>query len=68
MDFLNGVCINIIAVRMKMLLYYGGNYEAYMKPCSEQETNQMKPCVKQQEEIAHIKKFVASTGTYANLV
>ncbi|KAF9379205.1 hypothetical protein CPC16_010866 [Podila verticillata] len=28
----------------------------------------MKAYVKQQEEIAHIKKFIASAGTYANLV
>ncbi|KAG2150925.1 hypothetical protein DEU56DRAFT_962494 [Suillus clintonianus] len=30
--------------------------------------NQMKACHKQQKEIAHIKKFIASAGTYANLV
>jgi ATP-binding cassette subfamily F protein 2 len=28
----------------------------------------MKAYAKQQEEIAHIKKFIASAGTYANLV
>ncbi len=28
----------------------------------------MKMYAKQQEEIAHIKKFIASCGTYANLV
>src|SRR3954447_21409919 len=28
----------------------------------------MKQYYKQQEEIAHIKKFIASAGTYANLV
>ncbi|KAG0058981.1 hypothetical protein BGZ89_000805, partial [Linnemannia elongata] len=35
---------------------------------AELEVNQMKAYVKQQEEIAHIKKFIASAGTYANLV
>jgi ATP-binding cassette, subfamily F, member 2 len=34
----------------------------------EQETNQMKAYNKQQDEIVHIKKFIASAGTYANLV
>ena len=68
MDFLNGVCTNMIDMRMKQLLYYGGNYDSYMKTRTEQETNQMKAYEKQQEEIKHIKKFIASAGTYANLV
>jgi ATP-binding cassette subfamily F protein 2 len=68
MDFLNGVCTTMIDMRMKQLLYYGGNYDSYHKTRSEQETNQMKAYTKQQEEISHIKKFIASAGTYANLV
>lgn len=68
MDFLNGVCTNMIDMRMKKLIYYGGNYDSYIKTRSEQETNQQKAYLKQQEEIAHIKKFIASAGTYANLV
>ncbi|KAL1962599.1 hypothetical protein VTN77DRAFT_9392 [Rasamsonia byssochlamydoides] len=67
-DFLNGVCTNMIDMRQKKLLYYGGNYDSYHKTRTEQETNQMKAYHKQQEEIAHIKKFIASAGTYANLV
>ncbi|KAI5841701.1 P-loop containing nucleoside triphosphate hydrolase protein [Tricharina praecox] len=68
MDFLNGVCTTMIDMRMKTLLYYGGNYDSYHKTRAEQEVNQMKQYAKQQEEIAHIKKFIASAGTYANLV
>ncbi|KAH7141300.1 P-loop containing nucleoside triphosphate hydrolase protein [Dactylonectria estremocensis] len=68
MDFLNGVCTNMIDMRGKQLLYYGGNYDSYHKTRSEQETNQMKAYQKQQDEIVHIKKFIASAGTYANLV
>ncbi|KAK4209171.1 P-loop containing nucleoside triphosphate hydrolase protein [Rhypophila decipiens] len=67
-DFLNGVCTSMIDMRSKKLLYYGGNYDSYTKTRSEQETNQMKAYQKQQDEIAHIKKFIASAGTYANLV
>jgi ATP-binding cassette subfamily F protein 2 len=67
-DFLNGVCTNMIDMRMKQLLYYGGNYDSYVKTRSEQESNQMKQYQKQQDEIVHIKKFIASAGTYANLV
>ncbi|KAL2891891.1 ABC transporter ATP-binding protein ARB1 [Ceratocystis lukuohia] len=68
MDFLNGVCNNMIDMRMRTLLYYGGNYDSYIKTRTEQETNQMKAYTKQQDEITHIKKFIASAGTYANLV
>ncbi|CDR44151.1 CYFA0S14e00188g1_1 [Cyberlindnera fabianii] len=67
-DFLNGVCTNMIDMRMQKLLAYGGNYDSYEKTRAEQETNQMKSYQKQQDEIAHIKKFIASAGTYANLV
>ncbi|CAG8549324.1 1452_t:CDS:10 [Ambispora gerdemannii] len=56
-DFLNGVCTNIINLNHhKKLIYYGGNYDVYVRTRAEQE------------EIAHIKKFIASAGTYANLV
>ncbi|AGO13370.1 AaceriAFR232Cp [[Ashbya] aceris (nom. inval.)] len=67
-DFLNGVCTNMIDMRLQKLTAYGGNYDSYVKTRSELETNQMKQYHKQQEEIAHIKKFIASAGTYANLV
>ena len=68
MDFINGVCTTTMDMRQKQLMYYGGNYDSYMKTRSEQEVNQMKAYEKQQEEIKHIKKFIASAGTYANLV
>ncbi|KAI4734206.1 hypothetical protein E4T50_15259 [Aureobasidium sp. EXF-12298] len=68
MDFLNGVCTTMIDMRQKQLLYYGGNYDSYAKTRTEQEINQQKAYEKQQEEIKHIKKFIASAGTYANLV
>lgn len=67
-DFLNGVCTNMLDMRQQKLMLYGGNYDSYTKTRAELETNQMKQYTKQQEEIAHIKKFIASAGTYANLV
>lgn len=67
-DFLNGVCSNMIDMRDNKLMAYGGNYDSYAKTREELETNQMKQYAKQQEEITHIKKFIASAGTYANLV
>ncbi|KAI0490313.1 ABC transporter ATP-binding protein ARB1 [Xylaria cf. heliscus] len=67
-DFLNGVCTNVIDMRKQQLMYYGGNFDSYVKTRKEQEVNQMTAYKKQQEEIKHIKEFIASAGTYANLV
>ncbi|KAG6877017.1 hypothetical protein C0993_011010 [Termitomyces sp. T159_Od127] len=68
-DFMDSVCTNIMDLTMKRkLVYYTGNYTTYVKTKQENEVNQMKAYHKQQEEIAHIKKFIASAGTYANLV
>ncbi|KAI9292113.1 hypothetical protein K502DRAFT_325962 [Neoconidiobolus thromboides FSU 785] len=68
-DFLNGVCTNIMDLtHLKTLVYYGGNYDTYVRTKAENEVNQNKAYAKQQAEIEHIRKFVASAGTYANLV
>ncbi|PWN26524.1 P-loop containing nucleoside triphosphate hydrolase protein [Jaminaea rosea] len=68
-DFMDSVCTNILDLTMhKKFLTYGGNYSTYVRTKAENETNQMKAYAKQQEEIQHIKKFIASAGTYANLV
>ncbi|KAF9039656.1 ATP-binding cassette transporter [Hymenopellis radicata] len=68
-DFMDSVCTNIMDLtNKKKLLYYTGNYSTYVRTKSENEVNQMKAYHKQQEEILHIKKFIASAGTYANLV
>ncbi|KAF8954998.1 P-loop containing nucleoside triphosphate hydrolase protein [Flammula alnicola] len=68
-DFMDSVCTNIMDLtNKKKLVYYAGNYSAYVKTKAENDVNQMKAYHKQQEEIAHIKKFIASAGTYANLV
>jgi len=68
-DFLNGVCTNIIELNHKQkLTYWSGNYDTYVKTKEEVETNQLRRYEKQQEEIKAIKAFIASCGTYANLV
>lgn len=67
-DFLNGVCTNIMHLHRKQIKYYGGSYDTYVKTRQEQEAQQMKHYEKQQADIAHIKQFIASCGTYANLV
>lgn len=68
-DFMDSVCTNIMDLTpKKKLTYYTGNYTVYVRTKKENEVNQMKAYHKQQDEIAHIKKFIASAGTYANLV
>ncbi|KAL5532134.1 ARB1 [Sanghuangporus sanghuang] len=68
-DFMDNICTNIMDLTpKKKLVYYTGNYTIYVKTKTENEVNQMKAYHKQQDEIAHIKKFIASAGTYANLV
>lgn len=67
-DFLNSVCTNIINLSNKKLVYYTGNYDQFVKTKSDIEIDQMKRYAKQQEEIKDIKQFIASCGTYSNLV
>lgn len=58
-DFLDSVCTHIMDLTMKKkLVYYTGNYTTYVKTKQENEVNQMKAYHKQQDEIAHIKKWV----------
>lgn len=67
-DFLNNVCTNIMHLTNKgKLMYYGGNYDAFVRTREENETNQMKRYEKEQTDIKHIKEFIASCGTYANM-
>ncbi|RAL68761.1 hypothetical protein DID88_007455 [Monilinia fructigena] len=54
MDFLNGVCTNMIDMRQRQLIYYGGNYDSYAKTRYEQESTKMKAYQKQ-DEIVHIR-------------
>eukprot|EP00128_Syssomonas_multiformis_P015609 Colp12_sorted_trinity150504_noHs@26976 len=67
-DFLNGVCTNMMVLRLQKLTYWTGNYDQYQKTREELEVQQMKQYEKQQEEIKHMKEFIASCGTYSNLV
>lgn len=61
-DFLNGVCTNIIHLKDKALTYYGGNYDTFMQIRYEKEENQMKRFKKEQDEIAHMKDYIARFG------
>jgi ATP-binding cassette subfamily F protein 2 len=67
-DFLNGVCTETMQITLDgTLVYWGGNYDAYIKTRQEKEVNDMKAYEKEQADIAHLKDFIRSCGTYANL-
>jgi len=67
-DFMNGVCTNIMQLTLKgTLVVWGGNYAQYSKTREEQEKNQMTKYKKEQDDIKHLKDFIRSCGTYANM-
>jgi len=68
-EFLNSVCTSIIHLTPKKVFqFYSGNYDQFLVTKAEMEVNQMKQFKKEQDDIKHLKKFIASCGTYANLV
>jgi ATP-binding cassette subfamily F protein 2 len=61
-DFLNGVCTNIMHLKDKKLSYYTGNYDTYVKTRAEKEENQMKQYEREQDQISHMKNYIARFG------
>jgi ATP-binding cassette, subfamily F, member 2 len=61
-DFLNGVCTNIMHLNLKRLTYYTGNFDAYVQTRQELETNQLKKYQWEQDQIAHMKDYIARFG------
>ncbi|XP_014783204.1 ATP-binding cassette sub-family F member 2 [Octopus bimaculoides] len=61
-DFLNGVCTTIIHMHLRKLVYYGGNFDAYIQTRNEVEENQMKKYKWEQDQIAHMKNYIARFG------
>jgi len=61
-DFMNGVCTNIIHLDQKKLKYYGGNYDTFIKTKMELEEAQEKKYQWEQDQIAHMKNYIARFG------
>jgi ATP-binding cassette subfamily F protein 2 len=61
-DFLNGICTNIINIKDKTITYYNGNYDTYVKSRAEKEENQMKQFQWEQDQIKHMKEYIARFG------
>ena len=62
------MCTHIIWLTKKKLTYYSGNYDVFRKTVKENEIIQSKKYQKEQDDIKHLKEFIASCGTYSNLV
>lgn len=61
-DFLNGVCTNIIHMNKQKIKIYGGNFDSYIQTRFELEENQMKQYRWEQDQIAHMKNYIARFG------
>lgn len=61
-EFMNTVCTNIISMTQKKLNYYNGNYDTYVQTRSELEENQMKKYNWEQDQIRHMKDYIARFG------
>eukprot|EP00096_Caligus_rogercresseyi_P007358 TRINITY_DN251_c0_g2_i1.p1 TRINITY_DN251_c0_g2~~TRINITY_DN251_c0_g2_i1.p1 ORF type:complete len:634 (+),score=248.05 TRINITY_DN251_c0_g2_i1:84-1985(+) len=61
-DFMNGVCTNVIHLDGKKLKYYGGNYDVFVRTRDELLENQAKRYQWEQDQIAHMKNYIARFG------
>nr|QST14997.1 ABCF2 protein [Diaphanosoma celebensis] len=61
-DFMNGVCTNIIHLDKCKLKNYTGNYDAFVRTRCELLENQMKQYKWEQDQIAHMKNYIARFG------
>jgi len=61
-DFLNGVCTNIINMTLQKMTTFTGNFDQFITTRAELEENQMKAYKREQEEISHMKDYIARFG------
>jgi len=61
-DFMNSVCTHIINLTKKRLTTYGGNYDTFVQTKSELDEEQMKRYKWEQDQIKHMKDYVARFG------
>jgi ATP-binding cassette subfamily F protein 2 len=61
-DFMNNVCTHIVHFHRKKLVYYGGNYDTFVNTRTEKEEEQEKRFKAEQDQIKHMKDYVAKFG------
>jgi ATP-binding cassette subfamily F protein 2 len=61
-DFLNNVCTHIVHHTRKKLVSYSGNYDSFVNTRQEKEEEQEKRFKSEQDQIKHMKQYVAKFG------
>jgi len=61
-DFMNGVCTQIMHLDQRRLQYFGGNYDIFIRTRLELLENQAKRYQWEQDQIAHMKNYIARFG------
>jgi len=56
------VCTNIIHLQNKTVTYYSGNFDSYISTRAEKEENQTKQYNWEQDQINHMKEYIARFG------
>ena len=62
------MCTHIIRLTNRKLKYYTGDYDTYQKTLEAENVIQQKKHDKEQADIKHLREFIASCGTYANMM
>ena len=62
------MCTHIIRMSNKTIKYYTGDYDTYQKTLEADNVIQQKKHDKEQADIKHLREFIASCGTYANMM
>ena len=61
-DFLNNVCTHMVHLTQKKLITYSGNYDSFCQTRAEKEEEQQKRYQQEQDQINHMKEYVARFG------
>eukprot|EP01035_Chromulina_nebulosa_P018741 gene18741-24506_t len=61
-DFLNNVCTHMVHFTRGKLIYYSGNYDSFINTKSEKEEEQEKLFKREQDQIKHMKDYIAKFG------
>jgi len=61
-DFMNVVCTDVIHLHDRKLQYYRGNYDTFVTTRQQKEDEQQKKYAFEQEQIAHMKEYIARFG------
>lgn len=61
-DFMNSVCTHMVHLKEKVFTTFTGNYDSFMATLSEKNEEQEKRFKQEQDQIQHMKDYVAKFG------